>query len=111
MPAAARIGDKHACSHHKGGKIVSGCPTVLIGGQLAARASDIAECEGPEHDPIEEGSSTVFIGCQRAARVLDRTNGGRVTSGDATVQIGPGVSPMDVKRAARELRRRKRGGA
>jgi uncharacterized Zn-binding protein involved in type VI secretion len=109
MPAAARIGDTHTCSHHVGGKIVTGCPTVLIGEKLAARATDIAECTGPEHDPIEGGSPTVIIGCQRAARVFDRTNGGHLTSGDPTVEIGPGVNPGDVKRAARKLRRKKRG--
>ena len=87
MPAASRIGDTHTCSIHVGGKIITGCPTVLIGEKLAARVTDVAECEGPEHDMIEGGSRTVFIGCQRAARVLDRTNGGHLTSGEPTVQI------------------------
>ncbi|HLM75118.1 MAG TPA: PAAR domain-containing protein [Polyangiaceae bacterium] len=109
MPAASRIGDTHTCSIHVGGKIITGCPTVLIGEKLAARVTDVAECEGPEHDMIEGGSRTVFIGCQRAARVLDRTNGGHLTSGEPTVQIGPGVSPFDVKRAARRRRKQKYG--
>ncbi|HZF51575.1 MAG TPA: PAAR domain-containing protein [Polyangiaceae bacterium] len=111
MPAASRIGDTHKCSYHVGGKVVSGCPTVLIGEKPAARVTDVAECEGPEHDAIEGGSATVMIGCQRAARVFDRTHGGRLTSGEPTVQIGPSVRPSDVKRAARELRRQRRGGA
>ena len=111
MPAASRIGDTHKCSYHVGGKVVTGCPTVVLGDQLAARVTDVAECEGPEHDAIEGGSATVMIGCQRAARVFDRTHGGHLTSGDPTVQVGPPVSPLDVKRAARKLRRQRRGGA
>lgn len=108
MPAAARIGDTHACAHHVGGKVVTGCPTVLIGNEPAARVTDIAECSGPEHDAIEGGCATVFIGCQRAARVLDATDGGHLTSGEPTVQIGPGALPADVKRAVRRLRRQRR---
>lgn len=108
MPAAARVGDTHWCSSHVGGRIISGCPTVAIGDNLAARATDVAECQGPEQDPIEGGSPTVLIGCQRAARVLDPTHGGHVTSGDPTVQIGPGVRPGDVKRSERKRRRQKR---
>lgn len=111
MPAASRIGDTHKCSYHVGGKVITGCPTVFIGTKPAARVTDVAECTGPEHDAIEGGSPTVYIGCQRAARVFDRTNGGHLTSGDPTVQIGPSRSPLDVKRAARKLRATRRRGA
>jgi uncharacterized Zn-binding protein involved in type VI secretion len=111
MPAAARIGDTHRCSHHQGGKIITGCPTVLIREKPAARVTDVAECVGPEEDVIEGGCATVFIGSQRAARVFDSTNGGHVTSGEPTVQIGPSMSPSAVKRAIRRLRRQSREGA
>jgi uncharacterized Zn-binding protein involved in type VI secretion len=110
MPAASRIGDTHTCSHHVGGKVITGCPTVLIGKELAARVTDVTECDGPQHDVIEAGCDTVFIGCQPAARVFDRTDGGHLTSGDPTVQIGSVASPADVKRALRRLRRQRRGG-
>jgi len=109
MPAAARIGDQHACARHIGGKIVTGCPTVLIGERPAARVTDIAECVAPDQDPIQNGSATVIIGCQRAARVSDPTDGGHVTTGDPTVEIGPGPNPADIKRSIRKARRQKRG--
>ncbi|UQA60660.1 PAAR domain-containing protein [Polyangium aurulentum] len=109
MPAAARIGDTHRCSYHVGGRIITGCPTVLIRGKPAARATDVAECKGPEEDAIEEGCATVLIGCKRAARVLDRTDGGELTSGEPTVQIGPAASPVAIKRAMRKLRKGRRG--
>ncbi|NUP10826.1 MAG: type VI secretion protein [Polyangiaceae bacterium] len=110
MPAACRIGDTHRCSYHHGGKIITGCPTVLIRAEPAARVTDVAECSGPEQDAIEDGCATVFIGCQRAARVLDRTDGGHLTSGEPTVRIGAAISPLEVKRAVRRLRRQRRNG-
>jgi len=110
MPAASRIGDTHTCAHHVGGKVITGCPTVVIGDELAARVTDITECSGPQHDAIEAGCETVFIGCQRVARVLDQTDCGHLTSGEPTVQIGSVAGPADVKRAMRRLRRQRRGG-
>lgn len=107
MPAAARIGDLHVCAHHRGGEIISGCETVLIGERPAARVLDVARCTGPEEDTIEEGCETVFIGCQRAARVFDGTDGGYLTTGHATVLIGPSAAPRDIKRAIRAMRRKK----
>lgn len=107
MPAAARIGDTHSCVHHVGGKIISGCPTVLIGEKPAARMTDIAECVGPEQDPIQSGSATVLIGCQPAARISDMTDGGQITGGLSTVQIGPGVNPRNIQKMQRKSRRRR----
>ncbi|MHB1295092.1 MAG: PAAR domain-containing protein [Anaerolineae bacterium] len=72
-PAAARQGDP--TTH--GGAIVSGCPTVLIGGQPAARMGDMHTCPqvtpgtppAPHvGGPITLGSATVLIGGQPAAR-------------------------------------------
>ncbi len=94
MPAAARIGDFHACPlvsgtvPHVGGPIVVGCSTVVIGGSAAARVGDMAVCIGPP-DVIAVGSSTVIIGGSAAARVGDLTvHGGVVVVGHSTVIIG-----------------------
>jgi uncharacterized Zn-binding protein involved in type VI secretion len=60
--------------------IVTGCPTVLIGGKPAARVSDTsAPCVLPGCVPgapgmIAKGSTTVFIGGLPAARVGDITS-------------------------------------
>jgi uncharacterized Zn-binding protein involved in type VI secretion len=107
MPAAARIGDSHVCAYHRGGEILTGCPTVLFAERLAARVTDVAACRGPEEDSIVAGCGTVFIGGQQAARRLDATDGGHVTSGEPTVQIGPRSSPLAAKSAARALRRKR----
>jgi uncharacterized Zn-binding protein involved in type VI secretion len=67
MKPAARITDTHA----HGGTIVTGEPTVLIGGLAAARVGDQEVC--PVHGPgvIVTGSSTVIIGNSFAARLDD----------------------------------------
>jgi uncharacterized Zn-binding protein involved in type VI secretion len=95
MPPAARILDMHTCPMtdgpvpHVGGPIAMGCPTVLIGGLLAARMGDPVTCEGPP-DTILMGSETVFIGGQPAARIGDPTvHGGEIVEGCLTVIIGP----------------------
>ena len=70
---AARMGDQMA----HGGVIVSGYPTVLIGGQPAARATDQHKCpmfDGPKPHVgivITMGSPTVLIGNLPAARMGD----------------------------------------
>jgi uncharacterized Zn-binding protein involved in type VI secretion len=73
---AARMGDQTA----HGGVIVSGFPTVLIGGQPAARLGDMHTCPmaSPAVPPIPHvggpitlGSPTVLIGNMPAARVGD----------------------------------------
>ena len=71
---AARVGDM--TSH--GGTVVTGIPTVLIGGMPAARIGDMHVCPmvnpGPVPHvggPISLGSSGVFIGGMPAARVGD----------------------------------------
>ncbi len=97
MPPAARISDMHTCPMstpgtppipHVGGPIVTGCPTVNIGGMPAARVSDTAICVGPP-DIIARGSATVFIGGMPAARIGDTTaHGGIIVSGCPTVIIG-----------------------
>jgi uncharacterized Zn-binding protein involved in type VI secretion len=95
MPPAARVGDLHTCPMvtgvvpHVGGPILPpGCPTVKIGGQLAARATDKATCVGPP-DTIAKGSATVKIGNMPAARIGDQTaHGGVITVGCPTVMIG-----------------------
>lgn len=97
MPPASRIGDMHTCPMvtpgtppvpHVGGPIISGCPTVLIGGQPAARVGDMAVCVGPP-DVIAKGSGTVIIGGMPAARMGDNTvHGGVIVAGCPTVIIG-----------------------
>ena len=97
MPSpAARITDMHVCpmvdpgpKPHGGGPIVAGCPTVLIGGLMAARLGDLASCTGPM-DTIADGSATVLIGGKPAARLDDPTaHGGVIVAGCPTVLIGP----------------------
>ena len=95
MPAAARVGDMHACPlstgpvPHVGGPILPpGCATVLIGGMPAARVGDMLTCAGPP-DSIIAGSATVLIGGMPAARQGDSTaHGGTIVLGCVTVLIG-----------------------
>jgi uncharacterized Zn-binding protein involved in type VI secretion len=94
--AAARQGD--LTTH--GGTVLTGTPTVIIGGSPAARAQDIASCPvvppppTPPHGigTISAGSSTVFIGGRPAARVGDpiAENGAMsaIAVGASTVRIG-----------------------
>jgi uncharacterized Zn-binding protein involved in type VI secretion len=94
---AARLGDIHKCSRetpgptpvpHVGGPILTGCPTVYIGGRPAAREGDICFCVG-EPDIIKEGSGSVLIGGKPAARFSDMTvHGGHIEKGCMTVLIG-----------------------
>lgn len=91
---AARITDMHTCPMvtvlvpHVGGPIAAGCPTVLIGGLLAARVGDVAVCTGPP-DMIAKGSTSVMIGGPPAARLGDLTaHGGVIVMGNPTVLIG-----------------------
>ena len=106
MPAASRIGDNHRCelSGHVGGKVVSGCPTVLIGDAPAARAGDFAACETPSFDEISAGCETVLIGNRIAARRGDGTHGGVLTGGDRTVLIGPSRMTPEALRRIRGAR-------
>ena len=85
---------------HRGGEIVEGCPTVEIGDMPAARRGDRAYCDGGAYDVILKGEPTVEIGGRPAARVGDATDGGRVSTGFATVFIGPAREVEDLKRAA-----------
>lgn len=93
---AARLGD--ATSH--GGVIVSGLPTVLIGGLPAARVGDMHTCPlvngivphvgGPISGP---GSPTVLIGGMPAARSTDMAvcvgPPDTIAAGAPNVLIGP----------------------
>jgi uncharacterized Zn-binding protein involved in type VI secretion len=91
---AARITDTHTCPMvtvlvpHVGGPIVTGAPTVLIGGMPAARVTDQLVCVGPT-DVIAQGSMTVYIAGMQAARIGDLTvHGGVIVTGLPTVLIG-----------------------
>jgi uncharacterized Zn-binding protein involved in type VI secretion len=94
---AARQGDP--TSH--GGVVLTGTPTVVIGGRPAARVEDTASCPvvPPEPGalphvggPITTGSSTVLIGGKPAARAGDTVTETGATSivvvGAPTVLIG-----------------------
>lgn len=93
---AARVGD---LTVHGGGITGPGCPTVLIGGQLAARFLDSQLC--PLVDGLKphggglitQGCPTVFIGGSMAARVGDLSQcvgppGAIAPPGCLTVMIG-----------------------
>ena len=68
--------------------ILTGAPTVLIGGLPAARVSDTALCVGAPASVIT-GSATVFINGLPAARMGDQTaHGGVIVLGCPTVLIG-----------------------
>ena len=94
--AAARQGD----STTHGGLVLSGNPTVRIGGRIAATAQDTASCPVTPPPPtpphgvgtIVTGSSSVFIGGKPAARVGDSISENGATSavatGAPTVRIG-----------------------
>jgi uncharacterized Zn-binding protein involved in type VI secretion len=97
MPAAARVGD---ATQHGGVITGPGCPTVLIGGQLAARAGDLQACPAVDGlkphvgGSVGAGSASVLIGGLGAARVGDPTlcagpPGAIAPPGCPTVQIGP----------------------
>jgi uncharacterized Zn-binding protein involved in type VI secretion len=93
---AARQGD--LTTH--GGAVLTGTPTVIIGGSPAARAQDTTSCPvvppppTPPHGlgTIVNGSSSVFIGGRAAARVGDSISENGATSsvatGAPTVRIG-----------------------
>jgi uncharacterized Zn-binding protein involved in type VI secretion len=96
MPAS-RITDMHVCPMvtpgvppipHVGGPIVTGQPTVLVGGLPQARVSDQCICVGPP-DVIAMGSMTVLVGGMPAARIGDTCgHGGTLVMGFPTVLIG-----------------------
>ena len=92
MPAA-RIGDMHVCPMvtgvvpHVGGPILTGQPTVLVGGMPQARISDLLTCVGPP-DVIALASFKVLVGGLPAARLGDMTaHGGVIVVGYPTVLI------------------------
>lgn len=106
MPPSARITDMHTCPMltgtvpHVGGPIITGEPTVIIGGMPAARVTDQATCAGPP-DVIAKGSPTVLIGYKLAARIGDLTvHGGVITTGFPTVIIGEVGAGMGSAQAA-----------
>ena len=107
MPPAARLGDMHTCpmvdpgpKPHVGGPILSGEPTVLIGGLPAARVGDSAVCMGPP-DTIAQGAVTVLIGYKPAARMGDMTaHGGVIVAGCPTVLIGDAAGAAVLAAAA-----------
>lgn len=91
---AARLGDTTA----HGGTITVGCPTVLIGGMLAARIGDFHVCPMVTvlvphvGGPVALGSATVLIGGMPAARVGDMATcvgpPDTIVMGETTVMIG-----------------------
>lgn len=87
MLPAARLTDMIVSSATLGSPvpIVSGAPTVFIGGLPAARMGDTCGV-----DAIIKGSATVMIGGMPAARIADPTAAGGVVMppGALTVLIG-----------------------
>jgi uncharacterized Zn-binding protein involved in type VI secretion len=84
---AARITDAVVCPGGAG-VIVTGFPTVIIGGQPSARVSDKAACSIGSVDAITHGEQTIQIGGQRASRITDKTaHGGKIMTGFPTVHL------------------------
>jgi uncharacterized Zn-binding protein involved in type VI secretion len=100
MPPAARVMDRHSCSH-RGGPIMKGQDSVIICGRPAARAGDPAFCDSPR-DVISMGEPSVFIGGKMAARMGDPTaHGGVITGGAHCVLIGSSPKGQCPKDAAK----------
>jgi uncharacterized Zn-binding protein involved in type VI secretion len=100
MKFAARITDTQV----HGGTIVTGCPSVLIGGLAAARVGDAEVC--PVHGPgvVVTGSPTVIIGNSFAARVGDLC-GCTASSPSGEAYLGKGEAhrtcgPLGLKQTA-----------
>lgn len=97
MPPAARFGDM--TTH--GGAIVTGEPTVLIGGRVAARKGDSHLCPkadaGVPHvgGSITSSSRTVLIGGKPAARFGDMCGcpSAGASGAGAPPVVGPGKPP------------------
>jgi len=91
---AARRGDFHVCPHssgshdHKGGPVLEGVSTILIGGRPVASVGARCACHGAT-DTITRGSAVVLVGGRPAARVADATaHGGLISEGEFSVLIG-----------------------
>lgn len=94
MSAVARVGDEHLCymfegvKPHKGGPILTGTLSVMIGGRPVATVGSTCLCVGLP-DTVTAGSTSVFAGGEPVARLGDRcAHGGLITSGDSSVQVG-----------------------
>ncbi len=109
---AARMGDMTG----HGGRIVTGCPTVLIGGQPAARVGDKHVCPRVDYlvphvgGEIIMGSPTVLIGGMPAARVTDIAlcNGppAPISLGCPSVLIGHGGADEPKKYSLEYIKKR-----
>lgn len=91
---AARVGDFHVCpkssgsSKHKGGPVLDGSKTILIGNQPAASVGVHCACNGAT-DTVMRGSTTVLVGGRPAARIGDATaHAGVISEGEGSVLIG-----------------------
>jgi len=91
---AARMGDFHVCpkssgsGDHKGGPVLDGSKTILIGSRPAASVGAHCACNGAT-DTVMRGSTTVLVGGRPAARIGDATaHGGVISEGKRTVLIG-----------------------
>jgi len=91
---AARIGDFHVCPKHsgssdrKGGPVLDGISTILIGGRPAAAVGARCACRGAT-DTVTRGSAVVLLGGRPAARVADATaHEGFISEGEFSVLVG-----------------------
>jgi len=91
---AARSGDFHVCpqnsgsTDHKGGPVLDGSSTILIGGMPAAAVGSRCACHGAT-DTVTQGSSSVLFEGRPAARMGDATaHGGVINEGEYSVLIG-----------------------
>ena len=74
---------------------------MLIGEEPAACVGDRARCVEGSRDVIVTGEPTVLLKGLPAARLGDATDGGHITTGCTTVQIGPQPQALAMRRAAR----------
>lgn len=91
---AARAGDFHRCpqsngsTEHKGGPILDGSDTILIGGVPAAMLGSRCACQNAT-DTVLRGSASVLLQGRPAARVGDATaHSGVIVEGEVSVLIG-----------------------
>lgn len=92
---AVRMGDVSPCpatdpKPHEVAKVVSGNPTVLVGGVPAAHVGSVIVCSGvPAPNAVATGSGTVLVGGVGAARLGDATaHGGVLVATQGTVLVG-----------------------
>lgn len=73
---------------HVGGPVSEGCATVIVEGKLQARVGDKLDCNGPPDTILTGSPSVIVGGAAAAREGDPTVHGGVVVSGCSTVLIG-----------------------